>query len=120
MDNGFDKSKHLCLEKNIELLFSEGKRVTCFPFRAVYRQREEGEGVKMMFVAQKKNFRHAVDRNRWKRMMREAYRVRQGILEGMDLDIAIMVIDNKMAGGSYVGQKMEELLGIIYSKTHLC
>lgn len=115
---GFDKSRHLCSEKNIELLYAEGKRVTCFPFRAVYRPRNDNEGVKLMVVARKKNFHHAVDRNRWRRMMREAYRVRQNILQGANLDLAILVIDTKMAESSRVGEKMEELLNTICRKCH--
>lgn len=120
MDNGFDKSKHLCLVRDIEMLFSEGKRVTCFPFRAVYMRREDVAGVKVMFIARKKLFRHAVDRNRWKRMMREAYRVRQDILEGLNLNIAIIVIDDRIAESSRVGAKMDELLTTISKREKTC
>ena len=120
MDNGFDKSKHLCLVRDIEMLFSVGKRVTCFPFRAVYMRREDVAGVKVMFIARKKLFRHAVDRNRWKRMMREAYRVRQDILEGLNLNIAIIVIDDRIAESSHVGAKMNELLTTISKREKTC
>lgn len=120
MDNGFDKSKHLCSEKDVALLYERGKKVTCFPFRAVYRLREEGYGVKVMFVVRKKDFHHAVDRNRWKRMMREAYRTKQGLLEGLNLDIAVLVIVSKMMDSGRVAEKMEELLRTISNRTCLC
>jgi ribonuclease P protein component len=39
------------------------------------------DGVKAAFVAPKKNFKKAVDRNRIKRQMREAYRLNQYLLK---------------------------------------
>lgn len=114
--NRFRKSQRLCSEKEIGCLYDEGKRITCFPFRVVYRPRGEGEGVKVMIVAPKRNFKHAVDRNRWRRMIREAYRVRQGILEGLDIDISILVIESKMVESNYVGEKMEKMLMMIKDK----
>ncbi|MCH5310136.1 MAG: ribonuclease P protein component [Prevotella sp.] len=73
-------SKHL-----IETLFGGGDSlsVTAFPLKAVYMQlgRHEGdEPVQVLVSVPKKRFKHAVDRNRVKRQVREAYRLNKGLL----------------------------------------
>lgn len=83
-DYRFPKAEHLSLQRDIDALFSEGSRSTAaFPVRAVWRTVEwDGRGprVKVMVSVSKRKFRHAVDRNRAKRQMREAYRLHKHIL----------------------------------------
>lgn len=112
---GFDKSRHLCLERDIDPIFAEGRKLNCFPFRMLYRVRREETGVRLLIIARKKNFRHAVDRNRWRRMIREAYRVRQSMLEGLNLDICIIVVDTKMEESSFVSERMQKMLTTLCS-----
>ena len=78
------KEEHLYLRNDIESLFSAGsKSVNIFPIRAVYRleQGAREHSVKVMVSVSKRRLRHAVDRNRAKRQMREAYRLNQGMLD---------------------------------------
>lgn len=68
-----------------------------FPFRVVYRRIPKGEfPVSILVSVPKKRFHHAVDRNRMKRLTREAYRKQKHILwdalEGSDEGIAIAFI----------------------------
>ena len=63
----------------IEALFENGssQSVSAFPLRAVYQTIERREGhapVQILISVPKKRFKHAVDRNRVKRQIREAYR----------------------------------------------
>jgi len=108
--NSFNKSEKLCHDVDIEALWQEGVRFTVFPFRVVYRQREEGYGVKVLIIARKKQFRHAVDRNRWKRVVREAYRLQKHILDGKNMDICFMVLGNDLPVWQKVFPKMTEAL----------
>lgn len=82
----FPKARHLCLRREIESLFSAGSRsLSVFPVRAVYRSlpRSTGPQVKVLVSVSKRKLRHAVDRNRAKRQLREAYRLNQHLLTGL-------------------------------------
>lgn len=80
----FKKSEHLCRLSEIERLFSAGSRsATVFPVRIVYRKvkAEDGEPpVKVLISVAKRRLRHAVDRNRAKRQLREAYRLQKATI----------------------------------------
>ncbi|MBQ9212793.1 MAG: ribonuclease P protein component [Bacteroidales bacterium] len=57
-------------------LFLKGKSFKIFPFHVYYRLSNNAEIIKNQFVISvgKHFFKHAVDRNRMKRLVREAYR----------------------------------------------
>ncbi len=75
------KSERLKSRKQIDALFEAGKKITHFPFRLLYHM-EEGMGeLKAGFTVSSKNFPRAVDRNRIKRLCREAYRQQKKELE---------------------------------------
>ncbi len=75
--NTFGKAEKLKSRKIIDQLFKEGKSVSINGFTLVYLV----QPLLTMYPAQagfsvpKKFFKHAVDRNRVKRLMREAYRL---------------------------------------------
>lgn len=60
-------------EKQISLLFKEGKSFTAHPLRFHYII-DESLNSKILFSAPKRIYRKAVDRNRAKRILREGYR----------------------------------------------
>lgn len=74
--NTFGRSEKLKSRKLIDQLFKEGKSVSKSGFTLVYL----ATPLQVMYPAQtgfsvpKRHFKHAVDRNRMKRLMREAYR----------------------------------------------
>ena len=79
---GFKKSERMTSIKTIEQLFGGGARsVSAFPVRAVYRcNPETEEPVNVLISVSKRHFHHAVDRNRAKRQIREAYRLNKDVL----------------------------------------
>lgn len=76
------KEERLKSRKQTELVFSEGKKFTLAPFRVYYLSIKGQINVLQFGVGvSTKNFKKAVDRNRIKRLAREAYRLQKKILE---------------------------------------
>ena len=73
----YPKNEKLKSKKLIDQLFSEGQSVSTFPLRLVYLSITFDDTVlaKTGVSVSKKNFKNAVDRNRIKRLLREAYRL---------------------------------------------
>lgn len=82
MRNTFKKGERLKSRKLIEHLFVDGKDFKSFPIRLVYLQIEHDSDflVQAGFSVPKRQFKKAVDRNRIKRLMREAYRLQKNTL----------------------------------------
>ena len=84
MSFSYPKKHKLKSKTSIDLLFSKGKSVSKYPLRLVYAIADEkhmdGELLKMGVSVSKKYFKHAVDRNYFKRILRETYRLNQHLL----------------------------------------
>ena len=78
----YPKKEKLKSKTTIDLLFSEGNSVSKFPLRLVYveNKEENAELMKMGVSVSKKYFKKAVDRNYFKRVLRETYRLHKHIL----------------------------------------
>ena len=81
----FKKSERIVSQKQIDELFAGAGSHTraAFPLRVVYiiKVREEGQSpARLLISVPKRRFRHAVDRNRVKRQLREAYRTNKHLL----------------------------------------
>lgn len=78
----YPKTEKLKSKTTIDLLFSEGNSVSKFPLRLVYVENKdpEAKGMKMGVSVSKKYFKKAVDRNYFKRILRETYRLNKHIL----------------------------------------
>lgn len=76
--NAFPKSQRLKSRKKLQQLFSQGKSVRVYPIRLVYLVEPYSSGeVKCSVGVSSKYFKKAVQRNRIRRLMREAYRLQQ-------------------------------------------
>ncbi len=79
----FGRAEKLKSKKRIEHLFASGSSLAAFPLRVKYRFAPAAEGaapVQMGVSVSKKHFKRAVDRNRIKRLIREAYRLQKATL----------------------------------------
>lgn len=77
----YPKSEKLKSKKTIDLLFTQGKSVSKFPLRLVYIALEETDAKTTVGVSvSKKYFKRATDRNYFKRVLRETYRLNQHLL----------------------------------------
>ncbi len=82
MNFTYPKNEKLKSKITIGLLFSEGKSVSKYPLRLVYNSvvLKEGEKIKIGVSVSKKHFKKAVDRNYFKRVLRETYRLNKHLL----------------------------------------
>tara|TARA_Y100000815_G_scaffold151058_2_gene137285 strand:+ start:99473 stop:99859 length:387 start_codon:yes stop_codon:yes gene_type:complete len=78
----YSKSEKLKSRNILEKMFAEGKTVSKYPLRLVYVPlQDDTEGILKMGVSvSKRNFKRAVDRNYYKRLLREAYRLNKHII----------------------------------------
>ena len=74
------KTDKLKSRKAIDILFAKGKSFTVFPFRICYLITDYEPGIKAGFSATTKTFKKATDRNKIKRLTREAYRLQKNEL----------------------------------------
>lgn len=78
------KEERICSKKLINELFTgNGRSMTAFPLRVVFMKRtivDEQPRAAMLVSVPKRYFKHAVDRNRVKRQVREAFRRNKSII----------------------------------------
>ena len=101
----------------IEHLFSKGKSASAFPLKMIYDfVQEETFSLRAGVTASSRKFKKAVDRNRVKRVMREAYRLQkiplQKLLmtEGQSMALFFIYIGKEMPVYKEVHDKMGVLL----------
>lgn len=93
MDFKYPKNQKLKSSKTIDLLFTKGKSVSKYPLRLVFVEQEIDENFDLKFgvSVSKKYFKKAVDRNYFKRVLRECYRLNKHILlDNLQKNYAIM------------------------------
>jgi ribonuclease P protein component len=94
MNFTYPKNEKLKSKITIGLLFTDGKSVSKYPLRLVYHSGalSDNQKLKMGVSVSKKNFKKAVDRNYFKRILRETYRLNKHILfDNLDKPHAFML-----------------------------
>jgi len=82
VSNTYNTIEKLKSRKLIGQLFDGGKTVSKFPVKIIYKKVDFEDEVllKVGVSVSKRNFKHAVDRNRIKRLLRESYRLNKEIV----------------------------------------
>lgn len=114
------KEERICSKKLINELFTgNGRSMTAFPLRAVFMKRtvdDDQPRAAMLVSVPKRYFKHAVDRNRVKRQVREAFRRNKSIITQNLTDdheavaIAFVWLTNEKYPSSEVENRMVRLL----------
>lgn len=118
----FNKKEKLKSEKLITQLFVQGQSVVTYPLRLVYMPMTFGDGsvLKAGVSVSKRNFKRAVDRNRIKRLMREAYRLqKETYFNNFSTPYALMILYIGKDGTNFetLNLKMKELFDKFLQKT---
>ena len=124
-DLSFKKREHVVSTRLIETLFGSGSlSVAAFPMRAVYKmvpRTATDVPVQVLISVPKKHFKHAVDRNRVKRQVREAYRhQKQPLIDAVPADksllLAFVWLSNQLAPSTTVANRLEKMVRRIAEK----
>ncbi len=119
--NTFRKQERLCSKKHIEELFAgDSQSFTAYPLRVVFASMEGTEEstqdnfFKVLISVSKRHFKHAVSRNRIKRLIREAWRLNKHILTEsvgtQRLMLAFIWMSDKTADYATITSSVKSLL----------
>ena len=136
---GFRKQERIVSKKLMDELFKNGhsQSLTVFPLRAVYQVAESivapsgaergasGASAQILVSVPKRHFKHAVDRNRAKRQVREAYRLNKQLLLASQLlaarhfSIAFIWLSNEPQPSPRVTHSVKTILSRITNNYEL-
>lgn len=128
----FKKEERLCNKGRIQRLFHNGSSFIVYPLRVVYLRegavQSKWPPLHILISVPKKRFKRAVDRNRIKRLVREAYRLEKWPLhsflasQSLHLSLAIQYVGNEEVPLAVLQEKIRKLTCKIeddLSKIHL-
>lgn len=134
MNRNFPKSEKLCGQLRIKALYSSGTRFVAWPMRVTYKPinapeaqlnsealsvaQQQLNAPQTLIWAPKSLFKHAVDRNRMRRVMREAYRLNKAPLEGRNLQVAFNYIDKEQQPYAVIEKAMRKAIKRIADETN--
>lgn len=110
----------------LEQLFREGKSFVVFPVKVIYLQPSEplDYPVKMGVGVSGRHFKKAVQRNRAKRLLREAYRLHKLPLhtclqtQNKQVAVFLLYIDKVLPDGRLLQQKMPAIITRLIKELH--
>ena len=108
------KYERLCGQLRIADLYKRGKRLVIWPLRITYLPAEDTQ---VLVWAPKSLFKHAVDRNRLRRQMREAWRLNKQNLNHHYL-IAFNYMDKTMLDYSIVDKAVAKTIAKLNEETN--
>ena len=118
-DLTFKKREHIVSTRLIEQLFGSGNQaLAAYPMRAVscmVSRALTGLPVQVLISVSKRHFKHAVDRNRVKRQVREAYRCQKNPLfsavpSDKCLLVAFVWLSDELVPSEVVNSRMGKLI----------
>ena len=123
----FLKSDRLKSNKSIEFLIRKGRILRYFPLKAHFIIAEVKEPttkstIKAAFIVPKRLFKKAIDRNRLKRLMREAFRKNKDSISeyfvnfNKSVDIAFVFIGDQPCEYFVIEEQMKTIFGELISK----
>ena len=99
----------LSSKKDIGQLLEHGTVLFRYPFKLHLYPLAAGEGVSFVISVPKKSFKKAVDRNKIKRLTREAVRLNQSILSNFNANFLFVYIGKGIESFENVNKSIQEL-----------
>lgn len=125
-ENTFSKNEKLCSTKSIEKLFSSGSSFIAYPIRVVFSTENEPDRDKqipaVLISVSKKKFKRAVKRNRVKRLIREAYRLKKSLFhdllqqKGRSINIAFLYLKDELPEYAEIEKAIQKAGAILTEK----
>jgi ribonuclease P protein component len=118
---GITRDEKLKSRRAIDALFAGKKRFSVYPLQVWYAS-GQGEGViRFGVTCSTRHFKKAVDRNRVKRLLREAYRLqKEGLREivpaGRELHLFFVYLDKTMPSFALASQAMATCLSTLQKR----
>lgn len=120
----FVKDERLSLQKEINYLFEQGLSFSIYPLRIVYLEKQTIEKVpaSILISVPKKRLKHAVDRNRIKRLIRESYRLTKHkfwehlFTKNKEVLLAFLYISDELYNYVQIKTVMNKVLDILIEK----
>lgn len=111
----YNKREKLKSRKQLEALFTAGTIFIIFPLKIYYQEVEVQDNILKTGVGtSRKNFKKAVERNRIKRLLREAYRIEKpGLLNYLQqnkkqIALFFLYIDKSLPAYDLLKEKMQQ------------
>ncbi|MDR0994869.1 MAG: ribonuclease P protein component [Tannerella sp.] len=119
--NTLNKAERLSQKRSVDVLYAKGQSFVAYPLRVVYLFTDEPQAVRAAFlvVVPKKRLHRAVKRNRVKRQVREAYRLRKSALlsgleeKGRSLWIAFHYLEKELRPSADMNKAMDKAMKIL-------
>lgn len=115
----FSKEERICSKLTIERLFDKQQKVSFYPYRCFYDftpVTDETKVNRILVVVPKRTFKHAVDRNRLKRLTREAWRLHHRqeldpyLPDGIRADLMFYYVGRDLLPYNSIESKIIEIL----------
>jgi|TARA_B100000780_G_scaffold4586_1_gene3697 ribonuclease P protein component len=114
----FIKAEKLCNKVDSDILFSNGKSFFLEPFRIVFLKKDfdTNHCSRIQIVVPKRNISKAVDRNKIKRFIREAYRKnKKSLIDNLEfhktvIDFSLIYQIDEIKSFSFIEEKIKAIL----------
>ena len=112
----FGKEERLCSRSLMDRLYADGHRLMAFPFSVQWLVADGPQPCQIMIVAPKRRFRHAVYRNRVRRLTRECWRLRKSDFysflheHNISLALSLVYVHNEIMPYDQLGHKMDKFI----------
>lgn len=111
--NSFLKNEKLCQKESIDLIFSQGDKISDRPIKLLWKEvANQPLALQSLISVPKRRIPKATDRNRIKRLIREAFRTQkqplidQLIQKKISINLAIIYSDNKVLSYKEIHDKI--------------